>query len=401
MRPWINWLAGAGLAAACMASGGCGGGDVPDPGSDAAAANDAAPAGEGAPQPESTPPAAAAPVAPVASGPAAPAAGDDGKAGDEPTAASDAAPAATGAASAKAEGGSTTAEMLALATASQPAPPSSGAGDAQGQGGGAPSAYPGAGGSGGPMSSSYPNSGSRGPAGYPGAGGGAPSGYPGAAGGSGPMASAYPGMGGNRSNGPAGYPGAGGSGGPMSSSYPNSGSRGPSGYPGAGGSGAPTGYPGGPGGMMGGSNPGGNQDNGPATTETPEGAVRAFLKAVAGKDRDGLMEATALRAAQTNNPVESVSPKNAEFFGKILDGSISDTELDDLNKKFDGYKIAGVNAVKSTGKLGIYIQKTTDDGDTHRRTITVRKEKKGWGVMDIGGEILFKGMGGQRRTSKR
>ena len=38
------------------------------------------------------------------------------------------------------------------------------------------------------------------------------------------------------------------------------------------------------------------QDNGPANTRTPEGAVRAFLNALQAKDKDRLAEATALRA---------------------------------------------------------------------------------------------------------
>src|SRR5208337_2800225 len=56
------------------------------------------------------------------------------------------------------------------------------------------------------------------------------------------------------------------------------------------------GYPGGPAGAgaLGAGGPG--QDNGPADTRTPEGAVRAFLNALQAKDRDRLAEATALRA---------------------------------------------------------------------------------------------------------
>lgn len=158
----------------------------------------------------------------------------------------------------------------------------------------------------------------------------------------------------------------------------------PAGYPGAGG-------PGGPGGIGG---PGG--DHGPADFSTPEGAVRAFLSAVKAKDPDRIAEATALRAQS-----EASSDRNKEFFGKILDFSLSDTELDDLAKMFEGYQIAGVNQVKSTGRLGIYLQKSNDKGGFVRRTLTVRKEKKGWGVMDVSRETEFKGSGNQPRRSGR
>ncbi len=140
--------------------------------------------------------------------------------------------------------------------------------------------------------------------------------------------------------------------------------------------------------MIPGQGPGGaNVDNGPADTHTPSGAVRAFLNALKAKDRDKLNEATALRSQR-----EATSKKNREMFAKIVDESISDAELDELAKKLDGYHVAGENAVKSTGQQGVYIDKQTDDGGILRRTLTVRKEKKGWGVMDVTGQTEFKGM---------
>jgi hypothetical protein len=153
-------------------------------------------------------------------------------------------------------------------------------------------------------------------------------------------------------------------------------------------------------GAMAGQGPGGaNSDNGPADTRTPAGAVRAFLRALQAKDRDLLAEATALRS-QT----EAATTKNQELFAKIVDMSISDSELDDLSKRMEGYHVAGENAVKSTGRQGVFIEKSNDRGDVSRVTLTVRKEKKGWGVMDISGSFGFKGMGGQnqqRRTGAR
>ena len=41
-----------------------------------------------------------------------------------------------------------------------------------------------------------------------------------------------------------------------------------------------------------------------------------------------------------------------ELFGKIVDMSIADSELDTLAKKLDGSRSPGGNAVKSTGSAG-------------------------------------------------
>jgi hypothetical protein len=137
-------------------------------------------------------------------------------------------------------------------------------------------------------------------------------------------------------------------------------------------------------------------DNGPGDTHTPVGAVRAFLSALKAKDRDRLSDATAAHAA-SNSPVETVS-KNKDLFGKIIDGSISDSELDDIAKKLDGFHVAGENAVKSTGRAGVYADKPNDSGGFYRRTFTLRKEKKGWGIMDISPPTEFKGGPGARRS---
>jgi len=159
------------------------------------------------------------------------------------------------------------------------------------------------------------------------------------------------------------------------------------GAPGAGGpGGGRPGAPGGPGGFG-----GPQQDNGPADVRTPDGAARAFLNAVQAKDRTRLAEATALRSQE-----EASTQRVKDLFRTIVDESISDSELDDLAKKLEGYKVAGENAAKSTGRLGIIIHKPTDDGGYLSRVMTVRKEKKGWGVMDISKDTEFKGMSGQR-----
>jgi len=147
----------------------------------------------------------------------------------------------------------------------------------------------------------------------------------------------------------------------------------------------------GPGGLMpgegygrGGFGPGGDQNNEPADTTSPDGAVKAFLNALKAKDRDQLVEATALRAVST---MEGGSHR--ELFSRIFDYSISDAELDDLAARFEGFEVAGFNQVKSTGRLGVTVRKQDEDGGWLQRTITVRKEKKGWVVLDISSQTKF------------
>ena len=157
------------------------------------------------------------------------------------------------------------------------------------------------------------------------------------------------------------------------------------------------GYPGGPAGG-GGQGPGGQgQDNGPADVHTPEGAVRAFLNALQAKDRDRLAEATAL-----HSQTEATTEKNKELFGKIVDLSISDAEMDDLAKKLHGYRIGGENAAKRRAGWASTSTRRTDEGSMLRLTLTVRKEKKGWGVMDMTNNPLeFKPMGNMNQEESR
>jgi hypothetical protein len=268
----------------------------------------------------------------------------------------------------KAEAGSTTAEMLAMATGNQGAPAAD-ASQAQNPAGGPPGGRPAQVGP---------------PGGYalmPGGGGGGPMpGYPGAPGGPGGDGGAQMrGMMQARGGGPGGMPGyPGAPGGPQGAGRPG-GNNGPGGYPG----------------MLGGPGGGPGQADAPGDVRTPRGAVQAFLNALKARDRDRLAEATALRSQE-----EAAKPKNRELFAKIVDMSISDAELDDLAKKFEGVQIAGENAAKSTGRLGIFVDKPTDDGGILRYTVTVRKEKKGWGVMDVTPPTNFRGTDGRRRGTR-
>jgi hypothetical protein len=124
------------------------------------------------------------------------------------------------------------------------------------------------------------------------------------------------------------------------------------------------------------------------------------LSALRAKDLDRLNEATALRAQ-----VEA-SAKNQDIFKKIFDLSLSDSDLDDLAKKLDGYQIAGENPPLSTGRVDVVLQKRdpNSNGGYFRRKVTVRHEKKGWGVLDIAGPQEFKALNSMPRrtgTGKR
>jgi len=151
--------------------------------------------------------------------------------------------------------------------------------------------------------------------------------------------------------------------------------------------------PGGPGGQ-GFGYPGGAGKAEAGDTTSPDGAVKAFLSALKDKDRERLTEATALRAS---TPEEG--GKYRDMFARIIDSSIADSELDDLATKLEGFKVSGENQPKSTGRLGVTVKKPTDTGGFLQRTVTVRKEKKGWGVLDISAALEFHGNGMRRNTA--
>jgi hypothetical protein len=145
---------------------------------------------------------------------------------------------------------------------------------------------------------------------------------------------------------------------------------------------------------MGGLGGPGADDNKPADFHSPEGAVKAFLSALKAKDLDRLNEATALRAQ-----VEAGSSKSQELFKKIFDLNLSDSELDQLAEALKGYTVSGENPPKSTGRVEVILRKTGKNGAYFLRKVTVRHEKKGWGVLDIAGEMTFKSMGVIRRNT--
>jgi hypothetical protein len=151
---------------------------------------------------------------------------------------------------------------------------------------------------------------------------------------------------------------------------------------------------GGPGGIgrPGGGAGTGTADSGPVDLHSPEGAVKGFLDALKAKDADRLSESMALRA-----PREATSSKNQELFQKILDLGLSDSELDELANKLDGYTIAGENPARSTARVEVILRKPGENGAYTLRKVTVRHEKKGWGILDIGGPQVFKSLSGMPR----
>jgi hypothetical protein len=358
MNAWRTWLARLGLAGACALIGGCGGG-VPDPSADPQASAEPAADGGAAPigpKADAAPP-AAAPETASADAPKAEA--------PQPDAAAPAPAQAENSPPAKAQGGSTTAEMLAMATGpGNPSPPASGGGAS------APSAPQGGG--------AQPPA-----AGAPGA---PPQSAPGGPGmGMMPMA---PGRGGgsnqadmakmmqqNQAN--------------MQAQMKNRSQQ----QSGQGGMPGPGGMPGAPGGPGGGA---AEQDDGPGDFRSPIGAVRAFLSAVKAKDADRLNEATAIRA-----PGEADSKKNRDTFKKIVDLALSDSEFDELAKNLEGYRVMGENPQKIIGRVDVVARKPGENGSYSQRTFTVKHEKKGWGVLNVSPSTVFKAMGTIRRPRPR
>jgi hypothetical protein len=134
----------------------------------------------------------------------------------------------------------------------------------------------------------------------------------------------------------------------------------------------------------------------PPNYKTPVGGVTTFLNALRAKDAKLLAEATAQRAKTES------SAKHQKMFTAILDESLPDNELTDLASSFAGYRIVSTNQAKSSGHLGVILEKRKARSfDMTRRTITMRKEKTGWKVMDIGPEMeLANGTTPKRASAK-
>jgi hypothetical protein len=143
--------------------------------------------------------------------------------------------------------------------------------------------------------------------------------------------------------------------------------------------------------------PGPNGSAGAPNFHTPVNAVTAFLAALKAKDKDKLTQATAKRAAT------EAEEKHRKIFSEIIEGSISDDDLDEISKSFDGFKVMYMLNAKSTARIGVVIGKSTTGGGHLQRTIMARKEKDGWKVLDIEDLYNFKAMPnfGRGRTTRR
>ncbi len=359
MKPPGTWLCRLVLAGSSLAWAGCGGSDVPDPDSDSAAATDkpasvvdkaSAPAEEAAP---------AAPTRPEpkadaqASGPKPPAVEPEPAAAPTPAVveaekpatppAEASAPTDSQAAKGDASG---TEEMMRIASAPAPATPPA-TGDA------APA----------PASTPAPSPATAGGLAMPGA-------IPNPA-----AIAAAPAGGAGRRRGGAGDETV-AAGGPVAGAMPG----------GGGGGGAFGG--------LNGAQGGGGDAATPASFNQPTRSVTAFLAALKAKSKDQLAEATARRSA-----TEAVE-KHRKIFAEIIEGSISDVELDEMAKSMEGYQVMYQLPAKSTGRIGVVIAKQ-EGRDRLQRTVIVRKENDGWKVMDIEGAYDFKPVGNFRRTGRR
>jgi hypothetical protein len=79
--------------------------------------------------------------------------------------------------------------------------------------------------------------------------------------------------------------------------------------------------------------------------------------------------------------------------------NLSESELDELAGKLEGYSISTENPPKSTGRVEVILRKIGKNNAYALRKVTVRHEKKGWGVMDVAGEMEFKSIGATRRNT--
>ena len=118
----------------------------------------------------------------------------------------------------------------------------------------------------------------------------------------------------------------------------------------------------------------------PGDFHSPSKAVTSFLNALKNKDVERLAEATALRV-QTKEAKDG--PMKTTLTAIVLQ-NVAAEDLDELATKLEGMNIVGQNVPTSTARVGVTVGKM-DRNHAVTRTITVRKEKGGWKVLDISG----------------
>ncbi|MBX6315788.1 MAG: hypothetical protein IRY99_23170, partial [Isosphaeraceae bacterium] len=121
---------------------------------------------------------------------------------------------------------------------------------------------------------------------------------------------------------------------------------------------------------------GAGASDGPADFKNPVNAARAFLNALKAKDLERLAEATALRSTYES------SGSHRELFKAILDTTLSEEDLDELAKAFEGFEIYRLAQAQSTGQQGVILAKN-EGRDHFERTLYIRREKAGWKVLDF------------------
>lgn len=145
--------------------------------------------------------------------------------------------------------------------------------------------------------------------------------------------------------------------------------------PGAPGSGIDSGYPGAEGSGLGGAD-----SNEPDYSDAVKGA-QTFLAAVRSKDVERIADAVALRSVSP----EEGSARYKKTFQAILDRSVEPQVMDEIYEAFKEMKVVGSNNIKSSGSRGIIVGHQSDKQEYITRTLTMRREKAGWKVLDISG----------------
>jgi hypothetical protein len=150
----------------------------------------------------------------------------------------------------------------------------------------------------------------------------------------------------------------------------------------------------GPGGLGGGGAGGGS--SAVDKFDTPVEGAQSWLNALKSGDLEAVKTATALRG-QTEASTKAHKDLFASF---VSDDGPQQEDVADLAKGFEGFKVVGKNTAKSTGQIGVILEKT-EGRNTLRRTLTMRKEKDGWKVMDFGGTGTIKAFGIGRPPGQR
>ena len=106
------------------------------------------------------------------------------------------------------------------------------------------------------------------------------------------------------------------------------------------------------------------------------------MSALKAKDLNRLTDATALRAGTDADTAK----RNQDMFRRVKEGTLSESELNDLAALLEGYKVSGFNQAKSSGKLGVILSKARPDADPPGRSSSpsVARRKAGASATSAG-----------------